>query len=112
MLVALAAAVGHWPGWNAVLVQYVAGSCHPLKALLNAAETGMTCSWDFSKAEEKEQEVRAAKAARGRARQHKAERHSQRVNQHRERAATTLARLTALQPDATLEGVDQGTKDD
>ena len=57
----------------------------------------MTCSWDFSRAEEKEQEVRAAKAARGRARQQKAQKHSQRLNHQREKAAMTLARLTALQ---------------
>lgn len=67
-----------------------------------AAETGMTCSWDFSKAEEKEQQVRAAKAARGKARQQKADRHAQRLSQQREKAALTLSRLTAdSEPDAT-----------
>lgn len=70
------------------------------------ADTGVTYSWDFSKAEEKEQEVRAAKAARGRARQQKAEKHSQRLHHQREKAATTLARLTALQPDASAETVE------
>lgn len=59
------------------------------------AETGRTCSWDFSKAEEKEEQVRAAKAARGKARQQKADRHSQRLTQQREKAALALARLTA-----------------
>ncbi|KAL0026865.1 hypothetical protein WJX77_007746 [Trebouxia sp. C0004] len=59
------------------------------------SESGMTCSWDFSRAEEKEQQVRAAKAARGKARQQKAERHSQRLTQQREKAALALARLTA-----------------
>ena len=64
------------------------------------AESGMTCSWDFSRAEEKEQQVRAAKAARGKARQQKAERHSQRLTQQREKAAMALARLTADPLDA------------
>ncbi len=64
------------------------------------AESGMTCSWDFSRAEEKEQQVRAAKAARGKARQQKAERHSQRLTQQREKAALALARLTADPLDA------------
>ncbi len=58
------------------------------------------CSWDFSRAEEKEQQVRAAKAARGKARQQKAERHSQRLTQQREKAALALARLTADPLDA------------
>lgn len=70
----------------------------------------MTCSWDFSRAEEKEQEVRAAKAARGRARQQKAEKHSQRLNQQREKAAMTLARLTALQ-DSDAETPEQSNND-
>ena len=77
--------------------------------MLYTADTGVTYSWDFSKAEEKEQEVRAAKAARGRARLQKAEKHSQRLHHQREKAATALARLTALQPDAaadTSEGTD------
>ena len=64
------------------------------------AESGMTCSWDFSRAEEKEQQVLAAKAARGKARQQKAERHSQRLTQQREKAALALARLTANPLDA------------
>lgn len=64
------------------------------------AESGMTCSWDFSRAEEKEQQVRAAKAARGKARQQKAERHSQRLTQQRDKAALALARLTADPLDA------------
>jgi len=64
------------------------------------AESGMTCSWDFSRAEEKEQQVLAAKAARGKARQQKAERHSQRLTQQREKAAMALARLTANPLDA------------
>ena len=71
----------------------------------------MTYSWDFSKAEEKEQEVRAAKAARGRARQQKAEKHSQRLHHQREKAATTLARLTALQPDASAESTEDTGND-
>lgn len=64
------------------------------------AESGMTCSWDFSRAEEKEQQVLAAKAARGKARQQKAERHSHRLTQQREKAALALARLTANPLDA------------
>lgn len=64
------------------------------------AESGMTCSWDFTRAEEKEQQVRTAKAARGKARQQKAERHSQRLTQQREKAALALARLTANPLDA------------
>lgn len=71
--------------------------------MLYAADAGVTYSWDFSKAEEKEQEVRAAKAARGRARLQKAEKHSQRLHHQREKAATTLARLTALHPDASAD---------
>ena len=72
----------------------------------------MTYSWDFSKAEEKEQEVRAAKAARGKARQQKAEKHSQRLHHQREKAATTLARLTALQSDASAETMKETGNDD
>lgn len=70
--------------------------------LIAGSESGMTCSWDFTRAEEKEQQVRAAKAARGKARQQKAERHSQRLTQQREKAAMALARLTAnpLEADA------------
>lgn len=76
------------------------------------ADTGVTHCWDFSKAEEKEQEVQAAKAARGRARQQKAERHSQRLHHQREKAATTLARLTALHPDASAEPIEVTGTDD
>lgn len=72
----------------------------------------MTYSWDFSKAEEKEEEVRAAKAARGRARQQKAEKHSQRLHHQREKAATTLARLTALHPDAAAETLEHSCSDE
>lgn len=60
----------------------------------------MTCSWDFSRAEEKEQQVRAARAARGKARQQKADRHSHRLTHQREKAALALARLTADPSDA------------
>ena len=81
--------------------------------VLYIADTGVTYSWDFSKAEEKEQEVRAAKAARGRARQQKAEKHSQRLHHQREKAAMTLARLTALQPDTSAETTEEtGNGDD
>ena len=71
----------------------------------------MTCSWDFTRAEEKEQEVQAAKAARGRARQQKAEKHSLCLDQQRQKAAVNLARLTALQPDSRTETDDHSTAD-
>ncbi|KAL3152980.1 hypothetical protein ABBQ38_012009 [Trebouxia sp. C0009 RCD-2024] len=80
--------------------------------LAAGSDTGVTYSWDFSKAEEKEEEVRAAKAARGRARQQKAEKHSQRLHHQREKAATTLARLTALHPDAAAETLEHSCSDE
>lgn len=55
--------------------------------------------------------MQAAKAARGRARQQKAERHSQRLHHQREKAATTLARLTALHPDASAETIEETSND-
>ena len=75
------------------------------------AETGVTCSWDFSKAEEKEQQVLAAKAARGKARQLKAEKHSQRLSQQREKAAANLARLTQISSDAAAAERDAADAD-
>lgn len=86
--------------------------CLLVTAGLRVTDSGVTYSWDFSKAEEKEQEVRAAKAARGRARQQKADKHSQRLNHQREKAATTLARLTALHPDASAESLEQHCNND
>lgn len=66
----------------------------------SSADSGIVSSWDFSRAEQKAEEVQAAKAARGRARQHRAEKHSSRVAQQREKAALALAALQARHPDA------------
>ena len=100
---------------SVLLLEPVTGSLATLLThnnVLRVPDTGVTYSWDFSKAEEKEQEVQAAKAARGRARQQKAKKHTQRLHQQREKAATTLARLTALQPDTNAEIIEESGNDD
>lgn len=74
-------------------------SCSALTTSCVPADNGVTSSWDCSKAEEKEGEVRAAKAARGRARQQKAEKHSSRLAQQREKAAQALAAVQTLHRD-------------
>lgn len=55
-------------------------------------------SWDCSRSEEKAQEVQAAKAARGRARQQRADKHISRLASQKEKAALTLAALQSRHP--------------